>query len=136
MGFFKSMNELNKQAKEINKDFDPGQQMKDAQAQMAQANEMMAQQTMAANLAMSGKDATASITSVAQTGAMINYQPTMAIEMTVFPEGGVPYPASATQVVEQMYLAKAAPGQQIKLKVDANDPSVIWIDWPGSMALA
>lgn len=135
MGFFKSMNELNKQAKEINKDFDPGQQMKDGMAQMQQANEMMAAQTQAANLAVSGQDATASITGVAQTGAMVNFQPTMMIEMTVFPEGGVPYPAQVTQIVEQPYLAKAAPGQQVKLKVDSGDPSVIWIDWASSLAL-
>ncbi len=74
MGFFKSMNELNKQSKEINKNWDPGQQMKDGMAQLQQANEMMAQQTHAANLAVSGKDGTASIANVAQTGAMVNYQ--------------------------------------------------------------
>lgn len=135
MGFFKSLNELNKQGKEINKNFDPGQQMKDGMAQMQQANEMMAAQTQAANLAVSGKDATASITGVAQTGAMVNFQPTMMIDMTVFPDGGVPYPAQVTQIVEQPYLAKAAPGQQVKLKVDAGDPNVIWIDWASSLAL-
>jgi hypothetical protein len=135
MGFFKSMNELQKQSKEINKNFDPGQQMKDGMAKMQEANAMMAAQTQAANLAMSGVDATASISGVTQTGAMVNFQPTMVIEMTVFPAGGVPYPASVTQVVEQPYLAKAAPGQQVKLKVDAADPNVIWIDWASSLAL-
>lgn len=135
MGFFKSMNDLNKQAKEISKDWDPGQQMKDGMARMQQANEMMAAQTQAANLAVSGKDGEASITGVVQTGAMVNFQPTMAIELTVFPEGGVPYPAQVTQVVEQPYLAKAAAGQQVKVKIDQSDANVIWIDWAGSLAL-
>lgn len=135
MGFFKSLNDLNKQAKEINKDWDPGQQMKDGMAQMQAANEMMAQQTQAANLAMTGKDATASIVNAAQTGAMVNFQPTMQIELTVFPEGGVPYPVTVSQVVEQPYLSKAVPGSQVKVKVDANDHNVVWIDWAGSMAL-
>lgn len=135
MGFFKSMNELNKQAKEINKNFDPGQQMKDGMARMKEANEMMAAQTQAANLAVSGIDGEASITGVAQTGAMVNFQPTMAIEMTVFPTGGTPYPAQVTQIVEQPYLAKAAAGQQVKVKIDQSDPSVIWIDWAGSLTL-
>jgi hypothetical protein len=135
MGFFKSLNDLNKQAKEINKDWDPGQQMKDGMAQMQAANEMMAQQTQAANLAMSGSDAQASITGVAQTGAMVNFQPTMAIELTVFPDGGVPYPAQVTQIVEQPYLAKATPGQQVKVKIDQSDPNTIWIDWASSLAL-
>ena len=66
---------------------------------------------------------------------MLNYQPSMAIELTVFPESGVPYPATVTQVVEGPYLAKAAPGQQVKLKVDTTDPSVIWIDWASSLQL-
>lgn len=135
MGFFKSMNELQKQSKEINKDWDPGQQMADGMEKMKEANAMMAAQTQAANLSMSGKDATGSITAAMQTGAMVNFQPTMQIDMTVFPEGGVPYPVSVTQVVEQPYLSKAAPGQQIKLKVDQSDPNVVWIDWASSLGL-
>ena len=50
MGFFKSMNELQKQSKEINKNCDPGQQMADGMEQMKEANAMMAAQTQAANL--------------------------------------------------------------------------------------
>lgn len=135
MGFFKSMNELQKQSKEMQKNSDPGQQMADGMEKMKEANAMMAAQTQAANLSMSGKDATASVVAAAQTGAMINFQPTIKIDMTVFPEGGVPYPVSVTQVVETPYLSKAAPGQQIKLKVDQADPNVVWIDWASSLAL-
>lgn len=135
MGFFKSINDLNKQAKEINKDWDPGQQMKDGMAQMQQANEMMAAQTRAANLAASGKSGEASITAAAQTGAMVNFQPTMTLELTVFPEGGAPYPAQVTQIVEQPYLSKAVPGQQVRVRIDQADPNAIWIDWAGSLSL-
>ena len=77
MGFFKSLNELNKVGNEINKDWDPGQQMRDGMAQMQAAQQMMADSTEAANLSMTGTDATASVVSAAQTGAMINYQPAM-----------------------------------------------------------
>jgi hypothetical protein len=135
MGFFKSMNELQKQGKEMQKNSDPGQQMKDGMAKMQEANAMMAAQTQAANLSMTGKDATASIVGSAQTGAMVNFQPTMQIDMTVFPEGGVPYPVSVTQVVETPYLSKAVAGQQIKLKVDQTDPNIVWIDWASSLTL-
>lgn len=135
MGFFKSMNDLSKQGREMQKNMDVGQMMGDAQQKMADANQMMAAQTQAANLAASGKDGEASITGAAQTGAMVNFQPTMAIELTVFPEGGVPYPAQVTQVVEQPYLAKAAPGQQVTVKIDQNDPNTIWIDWANSLSL-
>lgn len=135
MGFFKSMNELSKQGREMQNNMDVGQMMGDAQQKMAEANQMMAAQTAAANLSMSGKDATASINAANQTGAMVNMQPTVQFDLTVFPEGGVPYPAQVTQVVEQVYLSKAAAGQQVKLKVDQNDPNVIWIDWANSLTL-
>ena len=135
MGFFKNLNELNKQGKEMQKNMDVGGMMRDGKAKMADANAMMAAQTQAANLAMSGQDATASVVSAAQTGAMVNFQPSMAIELTVFPASGVPYPVTVTQVVEQPYLAKAAPGQQVKVKVDPNDPQVLWIDWANSLTM-
>jgi hypothetical protein len=132
---FKSMRDLQKQAKEIDKTWDPGQQMKDGMSRMQAANEMMAQQTQAANLAMSGTSAKASIISVAQTGAMVNFQPTMAIELSVFPDGQPPYPVTVTQIVEQPYLGKAMAGQQVAVKVDPDNRETVWIDWAGSMAL-
>jgi hypothetical protein len=135
MGFFKNLNELNKQGKEMQKNMDVGQTMRDGKDKMAEANAMMAAQTQAANLAMIGQDATASVVSAAQTGAMINFQPSMAIELTVFPAAGVPYPVTVTQVVEQPYLSKAAPGQQVKVKVDPSDPQVLWIDWANSLTM-
>jgi hypothetical protein len=132
MGLFKSVRDLQKQAKEIDKTFDPGQQMKDGMAQMAAANEMMAQQTQAANLAMTGIDAKASIISAAQTGAMVNFQPSMAIDLNVFPEGLPPYPVTVTAVVEQVFLGKCVPGKSVAVKVDPENPQTVWIDWANS----
>ena len=132
MGFFKSMSDLNKAAKQIDRTFDPGQQMKDGMARMAEANAMMAAQTQAANLALTGTPATATINTAQQTGTMVNYQPTLQLDLTVFPAGGVPYPVTVTQVVEQPYLGKAAPGAGVAVKVDASDPQVVWIDWAAS----
>lgn len=135
MGFIKGMRDLQKQANEINKDFDPGAQMAAGMEQMKAANEMMAQQTQAANLAMTGTPAKASIISAVQSGAMVNFQPTMAIELNVFPEGLPPYPVTVSQIVEQQFLGKAMPGQQVAVKIDPENPATVWIDWAGSMAL-
>ncbi|MET3961895.1 hypothetical protein ABIE44_001829 [Marmoricola sp. OAE513] len=132
MGFFKSMSDLNKQAKEINKTWDPGQQMKDGMARMQEANAMMAQATQAANLALTGTSATASIVSAQQTGALVNFQPSVELELTVFPTGGVPYPVTVEQIVEQIFLGKAVPGANVAVKVDSADPQVVWIDWANS----
>ncbi len=129
MGMFRSMRQLQKQANEINKNWDPGQQMQDGMARMQEAQQFMAQQTQAANIAATGVDATAMITAVAQTGAMVNFQPTLQIEMTVMQAGKPPYPVSVTQVVEQIFLTKAVAGASVPVKVDPADPNSIWINW-------
>jgi hypothetical protein len=132
MGFFKSMGELNKQAKQIEKNWDPGKQMKDGMARMGQLNEQLAAQTQAANLALTGTPATAAIVSAVQTGAMVNFQPTLQIELLVIPAAGVPYPVTVTQVVAQPFLGKAVAGGNVAVKVDSADPQTLWIDWAGS----
>jgi len=129
MGMFKSMRDLQKQAKEIDRNFDSKATLANAMDRMKSANEFMAQQTQAANIAATGADATAMISAVAQTGAMINMQPTLKLDLTVLPDGLPPYPASVTQVVEQIYLSKAVAGQSVPIKVDPNDPGSIWINW-------
>jgi hypothetical protein len=129
MGMFRSVRQLQKQANEIQKTWDPGQQMADGMERMRDAQQFMAQQTQAANIAATGVDATAMISGVAQTGAMVNFQPTLQIDLTVMPDGLPPYPATVTQVVEQVFLGKAVAGASVPIKVDPNDPGTIWINW-------
>jgi hypothetical protein len=129
MGMFRSVRQLQKQANEIQKDWDPGQQMADGMERMRQAQEFMAQQTQAANIASTGADATAMITGVTQTGAMVNFQPTLQVDLTVMPDGLPPYPATVTQVVEQAFLGKAVAGASVPIKVDPENPGSIWINW-------
>lgn len=132
MGMFKSMRDLQKQANEISKDYDPAQQMRDSKAQMQAANEMMAQQTAAANIAMNGTPAKASVVEVRQTGGMVNFQPMVEVDLNVMPEGLPPYPVTVKQVLEQIYLPKAIAGAMVNVKVDAEDPGTVWIDWATS----
>ena len=132
MGFFKSLNDLQKQSKEINKNWDVGAQLADAQTQMANANALMAQQTAAANAATSGIEATATVAAVRQGGGMVNYQPIVEIDLTVMAPGSPPYPLTVEQVVPQTQLAMLQPGASLKVKVDPNDSSAVWIDFAGS----
>ncbi len=129
MGMFRSVRQLQKQAKEIDKTWDPGAQMADGMERMRQAQAFMAQQTQAANIASTGADATAMISGVTQTGAMVNFQPTLQIDLTVMPDGLPPYPATVTQVVEQVFLPKAVAGASVPIKVDPENPGSIWINW-------
>lgn len=127
MGFLRSMNELHKQAKEIDKDFHPGQMMADGKAKLAQAQEMMAQQTKAANMAANGLDGTATVVAVRQTPTMINFQPMVEVDLTVLAAGRPPYPVTVTQVVSQVTLPRLQPGASVAVKVDPADASSVWI---------
>lgn len=129
---FKSIKDLNKQANEINKNWDAGAQLDDAKQRMADANQMMADQTAAANLAATGTDGTATIAAVRDGGGMVNFQPMMEIDLTVMAEGRPPMPVTVKQVVPQAQLAMMQPGKNVKVKFDPDNPSVVWID-PSSL---
>jgi hypothetical protein len=127
MGMFKSMHQLHKQAKEIDKDFHPGQMMADGQSRMAEASAMMAAQTKATQAALTGLDGSATISAVRQGSTLVNFQPVVEIDMTVMVPGRMPYPATVEQVVAQVNLHRLAPGASIPVKVDAGDPQAIFL---------
>jgi len=129
MGMFKSMRDLQKQANEISKNSDPGQRMVEGMERMKEAQAMMAQQTAAANLAATGLDGIATITGVRQTGAMVNFQPVLELDLTVVAAGRPPLPATLSQPVEQVFLTRAQPGAKVAVKVDQNNPDLVWINW-------
>ncbi len=131
MGFFKSLKDLNQQSNEIQKNWDVGAQLDQAQASMASANQMMAQQTMAANLALTGVDATAAVVAVRQGAGMVNYQPIVEIDLTVMAPGSMPRPVTLQQVVPQVQLAMLQPGSTLKVKVDPANPDLVWINFAG-----
>ena len=127
MGFFKDLNKLNKQSQEIQKNWDVGQQLADAQASMTQANQFMAQQTAAANAAVTGKQGSATVTAIRGGNQMINMQPVVELDMTVFPPDGPPYPATASQPIAAPLLPQVQPGCTVPVAIDAADPAVIHV---------
>jgi hypothetical protein len=129
MGLFKDLRDLNRQAKEISAGWDVGAQMQDAQARMAAMNQVLAAQTAAANLAVTGVDAVATITAVRQGVGLVNMQPLIELDLTVLPEGRPPYPVTVAQTVPMTHLAVARPGSTVHIKTDPSDPAIVWIDW-------
>jgi hypothetical protein len=133
MGVFKDLRTLRKQASEIGEAYDSKANLDRGMARMRAAQDMFTEQinaaTMAAGAADTGVAATAIIAAVAQTGMTINSQPSLRIDLTVMPDGRPPYPATVTEVVQQIFLAKAVPGRSVPIRVDPQDPGSIWIDW-------
>ena len=128
MGMFKDLNNLNKQAKAMQKPEHRGlmggfRQMKDG---VAQANEIMGD--MAADgqkanyLATAGQDGTATITAVRDTGMTVNDNPSIEMDLQVQVAGGAPYPVTHQQVVSRLAIGNFQPGASITVKVDPANP--------------
>jgi len=149
MGVFKSMRDLQKQAKQIEATMPPvADRMAAAQARMAAANQMMAAQTQAANAAMAAAAGTAApegagaergggtsratkrtvtITGMRQIG-MMNFDLLVEFDLTVLPDGLPPYPATTQQCVSQMQIGRLQPGLTLQASVDPSNPAAIWLD--------
>jgi hypothetical protein len=137
MGVFKSMRDLQKQAREIEASMPPvADRMAAAQARMAAANQMMAAQTQAANAAVAAAAGTAgpaatrrtvTITGMRQIG-MMNFDLLVEFDLTVLPDGLPPYPATTQQRVSQMQIGRLQPGTTLEASVDPANPAAIWLD--------
>jgi hypothetical protein len=149
MGVFKSMRDLQKQAREIEASMPPvADRMAAAQARMAAANQMMAAQTQAANAAVAAAAGTAdragagaergggtstamrrtvTITGMRQIG-MMNFDLLVEFDLTVLPDGLPPYPATTQQRVSQMQIGRLQPGTTLEASVDPSNPAAIWLD--------
>lgn len=150
MGVFKSMRDLQKQAKQIEATMPPvADRMAAAQARMANLNQMMAAQTQAANAAVAAAAGTAgpagagaergggtsraaarrtvTITGMRQIG-MMNFDLLVEFDLTVLPDGLPPYPATTQQRVSQMQIGKLQPGLTLQAAVDPSNPAAIWLD--------
>ena len=130
MGFFKDIHTITKQAKEIDKTFDPGAQARDATARMAAMNQQFAQ----ANAALGAPpedaiDATAQLVSVGTTSGMVNMDPIVPVELLVLAPGLPPRPASVSIVVPMARLAQLQPGTSLNVRVSRSDPSAVAVVW-------
>lgn len=132
MGFFKDLNKLNKQAKEIQKSQPPVKdQMANAMAQMEQANQFMAQQAAAGGLAYdpNAVEGTAQVLAVRDTGMRVNLNASLQIDLLITIPGQPPRPATITSVVEPQHLAVVQPGAQLRVKANPQTPEQALIIW-------
>jgi hypothetical protein len=126
MGLLGDLNKLNKQAKEIGKDYDPGAQMQDALGRMKALNESMAE----ANQAMTdGVPGTAQVVAVGPSTGMMNMNPMMQVDLLVTAQGGMPRPVSKQMVVPMQHLARLQMGATLPVMVSQSDPDGVAVMW-------
>ena len=133
MGFMKDLKKLSDQGKEAREKYPVQDQLANAQASMTKANARMAKIAQASATATqnstNGVDATATITSARQTGAMMNFNPVVELQLLVMMPNGVPLPVTRQETVMQIHLARCQPGASLKVKVEPTNPNSLWIDW-------
>jgi hypothetical protein len=140
MGMFKDLKKLSDQGKEINKKAGRPTSMmgmlKDTPNQISQAtaavdDAMALQEDMQAQQALltTGTPAAGTIKTFQDTGALVNFNPQVAIELDVETEGQEPYTVQTTTTVPQTMLAQLTPGNRLALRVDQSNPQNIAIDW-------
>jgi len=76
-----------------------------------------------------GLDGTATIVGLTQTGLYVNEQPQIKMDLQVACEGRAPYAATHKEIVPLMLLSKVENGATLPVKVSANDPNDVAIDW-------
>jgi hypothetical protein len=101
--------------------------MKDVAAQGSQMMDNLQQhQAVAAQLQSSGKPGTAVVTTVTQTGVMINDNPQVHLGLTVTVDGNT-YPAETDAIVPLVQIPQIQPGSTVGVLVDPANPSVVML---------
>jgi len=129
MGFLKDLRTLSKQSRELNRNRDVGAEMARASEALAQANRILVDQANAGVLAKGAPAATFQVLAARDTGAVVNLQPMLEIDLLVQHEGGLSYPATVGQIVPAAGLGRVVPGATLRGKADPTQPSAVWIDW-------
>ena len=137
MGFIKGMRDLQKVSKDLERNMPPvADRMAEAQQRMANMNQMLTAQTQAANMAAAAASGMAdgssvrrkvTINGMRQVG-MINFDLLVQFDLTVFPDGMPPYPASTQQAVSQMQIGQLRQGTTLEAAVSRENPEMIWLD--------
>jgi hypothetical protein len=137
VGVFKSMRDLQKQARELERTMPPvGVRMAAAQERMANLNQMMAAQSRAASAATAAAAAGAGgsgarcpvvISGMRPVGS-VNFDLLVEFDLTVTPEGRPPYPATTQQLVSQLQVSKLQAGRTLQAAIDPSNPAAIWLD--------
>jgi hypothetical protein len=86
---------------------------------------LAAEQQKAAALSAGGIVGYATIDQVIVTGATINDNPRVELELTVTIAGRDPYPAALTQVVSRIAISSFQPGSTAPVRVSPEDPQTL-----------
>lgn len=131
MGFFKDVHGLNRMGREMQANMpSPAEQMAAAQARMAQVTASMNEQSEAARaVAADGVAGVAAVVSAVQAGPVVNFDPTVQLQLLVTAGPFPPHLATVSTVVPQIHLARTQPGTVLPVDVSRSDPRHVLVTW-------
>jgi hypothetical protein len=96
---------------------------------MQSANVLMQAHAAAANLRLGGLQAQARVLAAAQTGAVMNYQPQIRVDLEVLPLGGAPpFRSTVVQFVSAVSIPMVQPGMMVPVRIDPLNPMHVVLD--------
>lgn len=128
MGFFKDIRQLQKTAEAMTPPEYRGlgggmRQMRDG---VAQANQMLgglaAEAQKAQTLMATGRQGTATIRALHDTGTTVNDNPVVELDLEVAVDGLQPYSVRHRQTIARLAVPSFQPGLTVPVRVDAHDP--------------
>ncbi|GGM70377.1 hypothetical protein ACFFX1_07205 [Dactylosporangium sucinum] len=129
MGLFGDLRKLQRQAKEIDRTWDPGAQLRAGMAQMQHVEQQLQAQTADLELVRTGVPGAATIIGLADTGTRVNLEPLVRISLLVEVAGRPPYPVTREVLLPLHASAQAGVGQRVSVLVDPRQPDHILVRW-------
>lgn len=144
MGMFKDLKKLKDQSKEIGEQTGRPTSMmgmlKDTPNMLHQATEavddamaMQADMQKQQALLTSGTPGKATIKGFTDTGALVNFNPQVVLDLSVEVGGNPAYDVQVSTSVPQVMLGRLQPGGAVGVKVDPSNPASLAIDWAASV---
>ncbi|MFC5789497.1 hypothetical protein EDM22_17475 [Agromyces tardus] len=131
MGFLKDLRTLTAQGNAAYARMDVGATLAAAQQSLDQANQVMAATVTATD---PGLDAarvrtTASVLDARQLPMMIGMNAVVELDLVVTLAGGIPMPATRTEQLAPLHLARVMPGARLDVSLVPGRPETLRIEW-------
>ncbi|MFF2494368.1 hypothetical protein [Agromyces sp. NPDC058064] len=132
MGFLTDLATLTRQGYEAQQRMDVGATMAQAQASMEQASRIMAATTPVAaepRVEAQRLRTTATVLGARQLPIMFGMNAVVELELHVLMPGGVPMPATRTEQLAPLHLARAVPGAALDVSLVPGRPDTLRLEW-------
>ena len=130
MGFFKDINTLKAQGKELQKNSTPGADMRAAKEKMRNLNAAMSMQTAALGATPENSVAgQVQIESTALTAGSVNGDPLLQLSVLILAPGRPPVPYNGPIAVPAVMVHRIQDGAVLPAHLSATDPTAFAFDW-------